>query len=78
MKANILDTEHTSNLSVLISLCAAAAAADGIASPGLPATSIGALGRISAGKRPGETGPRYGLKADAAFVARLGATENIG
>lgn len=73
----ILYKGHTSSLSVLISFCAAAAAADGIPTPGLPATSIGAEGRISVGTRPGETGPRYGLKADA-FVARLGATENIG
>lgn len=48
----------TSSLSVLISFCAAAAAAAGTGTPGLPATSMGAVGRISAGTSPGDTGPR--------------------
>lgn len=56
------------------------------ATPGLPAINTGALDMISAGIRPGDTGPRYGLNAAAAaaaaaalaLVARLGVTENIG
>lgn len=47
----------TSSLSVLMSFCAAAAAA-GTGTPGLLVTSTGALGRMSAGIRPGDTGPR--------------------
>lgn len=48
----------TSSLSVLMSFWAAAAAAAGTGTPGLPATSMGAVGRISAGTSPGDTGPR--------------------
>ena len=67
----------TSSLSVRINFCAAAAAA-GTGTPGFPVTNIGAVGKISAGTRLGETGPRQGLKAADALVAKLGATENIG
>lgn len=74
----------TSSLSVLMSFCAAAAAAAGTGTvPGLLVTSTGALGRMSAGIRAGDMGPRYGLNAAAAaaaftLVARLGVTENMG
>lgn len=68
----------TSSLSVRINFCAAAAAAAGTGTPGFPVTNIGAVGKISAGTRLGETGPRQGLKAADALVAKLGATENIG
>lgn len=47
----------TSSLSVLMSFCAAAAAA-GTGTLGLLVTSTGVLGKMSAGIRPGETGPR--------------------
>lgn len=62
---------------------AAAAAAAGTGTLGLLVTRTGALGRISAGMRPGDTGPKYGLNAAAAaaavaLVARLGVTENMG
>lgn len=48
----------TSSLSVRINFCAAAAAAAGTGTPGFPVTNIGAVGKISAGTRLGETGPR--------------------
>lgn len=51
------DHAPTSSLSVRISFCAAAAAA-GTGTPGFPVTSMGAVGKISAGTRLGDTGPR--------------------
>lgn len=61
-----------------MSFWAAAAAAAGTGTLGVLVISTGALGRISVGTRPGDTGPRYGLTSAVALVARLGVTENMG
>lgn len=61
-----------------MSFWAAAAAAAGTGTLGVLVINTGALGRISVGTRPGDTGPRYGLTSAVALVARLGVTENMG
>lgn len=71
-------TVLTSSRSVLMSFWAAAAAAAGTGTLGVLVISTGALGRISVGTRPGDTGPRYGLTSAVVLVARLGVTENMG